>query len=337
MIQIDANKKHPGYTMRLALSLSILTQTPITIDNFRTTDENPGLNHCDHFYAKILEQIGGAETKGIEKNSTHVEFIPTTIKGGPQINMKAPSLTSTILPNLLLVYHNTNQNIAIIGPTHVEGKITVDYFKTVIMPLLKKININARIDVTKRGHGKDIGKINLHTKYSNNLKPLELIKKGDLERINLNVYSYGHNELQNSYILEGIRNTISKQNIIIKNITNNYVENREKLKGYGAEVEIVYDNVTIGADVCSSTKQPTQLGKELGDKIISLLARETPFDNHSANILVPFLAFHKLKFKIAYPKKDEYMDDCIYVCETLLGTKFKKEEREKDILLESNY
>jgi len=86
--------------------------------------------------------------------------------------------------------------------------------------------------------------------------------------------------------------------------------------------------------MCSTKKQPSQLGKELGDKIISMFVRDTPLDIHAGNIIVPFLAYHQKECKIIYPKKDKYMDDCLYVCETILGIKYKKEEREKDTYLE---
>jgi len=336
MITIDANRSHPGFTIRLALALATLNKTPITITNIRKEVEKPGLTYEDFIYVKILEQIAGADAKGIEKGSTEIIFEPKIIKTAQQINFKYPALVSVMLPYLLLMYHQTTQKISLSGPTNFENKLTVDYFQNVICPLLQKINVGARLEITKRGYAEDPGKIIFYVKETTKVKPLVLLEKGEFEHSKIHIHSYGHNESVNGYIIDGLKNTLTPKDIFINEYKSDFVENREKHKGYGADCVLLYENTVMGANVCSTKKQPTQLGKELADKIISLMARETPLDTHAANMIIPFLAYHKLNGKLLVPKKDEYLDDCLYVCETLLGTVSKKEEREKDILLEVN-
>lgn len=336
MITIDANRSHPGFTIRLALTLATLNKIPVTITNIRKEAEKPGLTYEDFIYVKILEQIAGATATGIDKGSTEIIFEPKIIKTAQQINFKHPALVSVMLPYLLLMYHQTTQKISLTGPTNFENKLTVDYFQNIICPLLQKINISARIDITKRGYAEDPGKIIFYIKESTKVKPMVLVEKGEFEHSKIFVHSYGHNESMNGYIIEGIKNTLVPKDIFINEYKSDFVENREKHKGYGVDCVLLYENTVLGANVCSTKKQPTQLGKELADKIISLLARETPLDTHAANMIIPFLAHHKLQGKMIVPKKEEYLEDCLYVCETLLETKYKKEEREKDILLEIN-
>ncbi len=336
MIIIDANRTHPGFTLRLALTFSTLKKEPIKIINIRSAADKPGLTYEDYIYVKIFEQIAGAESKGIEKGSTEIEFDPKTIKSAPQINFRHPALISVMLPYLLLLYHSTTQKISLTGPTNYENKLSGDYFQKVIIPLLKKINVNANIEITKRGYGEEPGKIILFTKESTKLKSFTMLEKGDLEHSIMYVHSYGHGESVNNYIIDGIKNTLTPKNILLNEYISTFVENREKHKGYGADIVLIYDNTVLGANVCSTKKQPSQLGKEMADKVISLVARDTPLDTHAANVIIPFLAYSGLNAKIIYPKKDDYLDDCLYVCETMLGTKSKKEEREKDILLEVN-
>jgi len=334
MITIDANQNHSGFIIRLAMSLAILKKIQIKIINIRQKEKNPGLTYSDYIYAKILEQIAVAESKGIEKGSTEIIFNPKTIKTAHQIIFRAPAIISVMLPYLVLIYHQTTQKIGLLGPTNYENKLSVDYFWQVIIPLLKKINIHASIEIIKRGYYKEQGKIIFNVKASNRYKYLELLKKEELEHSTVYVHSYGYNENINNYIIDGLKKTLGQKNIIINEYKSNFVENREKHKGYGADAVLIYDSTVLGANVCSIKKQPTQLGKELADKIISMVTRSTPLDIHAGNIIVPFIAYHNLGCKIVYPKKDDYMDDCLYVCETILGTKYKKEEREKDIYLE---
>lgn len=336
MITIDANRVHSGFTIRLALTLATLKNESICIQNIRLNSEKPGLSYEDYIYIKILEQIACAETKGIEKGSAELTFSPKNIRNAPQINFRFPAIVSVMLPYLLLIYHKTTQKISLTGPTNYENKLSIDYFQNVVIPLLKKINVNATVEITKRGYSEELGKVILYVKESTKLKPLELIEKGDLDRSSILIHSYGHNESINNYIIDGLKNNLIQKNVNINDYKSTFVENKEKHKGYGADACIIYDNTVLGANVCTTKKQPTQLGKELADKIISLETRDTPLDTHAGNIIIPFLAYHNLSAKLIYPKKDEYMDDCLYVCETILGTKYKKEEREKDIYLELN-
>ncbi|PIU22025.1 MAG: hypothetical protein COT14_03440 [Candidatus Diapherotrites archaeon CG08_land_8_20_14_0_20_30_16] len=336
MITIDAKRTHPGFILRLALSLAILEKKPITITNIRVENEKPGLTYEDFIYCKIFEQIAGTEVKGIEKGSTEMVFEPKTIRSAQQINFKFPALVTVMLPSLLLLYHQTTQKISLSGPTNYNDKISTDYFQNIVVELLHKVGIYAKLDITKRGYGDDTGKISLYTKEPTHVKYLELKEKGDLMHSFVLIHSYGHSEIINNYIIDGIKNALIQKNININEYKSEFVENREKRKGYGADAILIYENTILGTNVCSTTKQPSQLGKELGDKIASTISRDTPLDTHAGNIIIPFLAYHKQKCTIVYPKKDEYMDDCLYVCETILGTKYKKEEREKDILLELN-
>ncbi len=335
MFIIDANKNHSGFITRLSITLAILKKESIKVENIRINDENKGLNDEDVFYLTVLGQISQAETKGIARGSTEVEFIPKIIKKANQINFKYPAQLTVMLPYLLLLYHDSDQKISLMGPTNNENKLSIDYFQNIIIPMLSKINIHARLEITKRGYNKDVGKSILYTKKTTKVNNLDLLEKGDLLQSIIKVHSYGHNENINDYILDGIKNTLTPKEILINEYQNEFVENNEKHKGYGADAILIYENAILGANVSSHKKQPTQLGKELADKVISIYTRETPLDLNSSNMLIPFLVLHNKKFKIICPKKDSYLEDCLYICETLFDLKYNKEEREKDILIES--
>lgn len=335
MLTIDANKNHSGFSSRLAITLAILKKEDIKIENIRINDEEKGLTNEDVFYLTVLSQISNAKTKGITVGSTEVEFSPNTIKKANQINFKYPAHLTVMLPYLLLLYHDTDQKISLLGPTNNENKLSIDYFQNIIIPMLNKINIHARLEITKRGYNKDIGKSILYTKKTTKVNDFILLEKGELEHSSIKIHSYGYNETVNNYIEEGIKNTLLPKEIIIDEYISDFVENNSFNKGYGADAILIYENTILGTNVSSHKKQPTQLGKELADKVISIYTRDTPLDLNSSNMIIPFLVLHNKKFKIICPKKDTYLEDCLYICETLFGLKYTKEEREKDILLES--
>ena len=141
----------------------------------------------------------------MELGSTEIEFIPKTIKKANQINFKYPAHSTVMLPYLLLLYHDSDQKISLLGPTNNENKLSIDYFQNVIIPLLNKINIHARLEITKRGYNKDIGKSILYTKKTTRVNDLILLEKGELEHSSIKIHSYGYSEAINNYMEEGIK------------------------------------------------------------------------------------------------------------------------------------
>lgn len=321
--------------MRLATTLAICENKAIQVKNIRINDEKPGLTYEDTIYLEILKQISNAEVNGIKEGSTEYTFSPKIIRKAPLISFKYPSLLTVLLPYLFILYYNEDMNIGLLGPTNSENKLSADYFKNIICPMFSKIGLNFKIEITKRGYDKDQGKIILHIKKSSKIKNFELLEKGDLEHITIDIHSYGHKEIINEYILEGIKNTLNPKEIKVNEFLNTFVENRDKNKGFGADVIIRYENTLMGTNLSSSKKQPTQLGKELADKLISLYERETPLDLNCTNMILPILCKENKNFNMIVPKKDTRINDCLYICELFYNTKYNLEEREKDYLLKS--
>lgn len=334
MIELETNEKEPGYYIRLALSLSILTTTSIKINNIRINEEQPGLTKSDIMYIKVLSQICGGNLKDVDKGNASFSFEPTKINcQGQIINLVFPALTPLFLPYLMLILHNTNHKLRINGPTNREKKITIDYIKEVICPLFNKINIKQRIDITKRGYYQDKGSIILTTKETKEIYPLELTKMQDIDRIFAIVHSYGHSDNVNSYMLEGAQKRLKLEELKINKFENIYVENREKYKGYGLDLFASYDDVVLGANYTSIKKQASQVGKEAADRLISTINKKLPLDKHATNIIIPALCFSKKPSTLLVPKDDEFINIAMDLCTKILKTEFKVTESEEDKML----
>jgi len=336
MIELQASEKEPGYFIRLVLSLSILTKTPVKIDNIREKEEQKGLTKSDVMYIKLFSQMSNAKLKNVDKGKTSFTFEPSEEHPNCQtlvINLSFPALVPLFLPYLMFIYQNKNCKVRINGPTNREKKITIDYIKDVICPLLNEINVKQRIDITKRGYYQDSGSIILNTKETKEILPLELLKQGEIDRIRAIVHSYGYNDAINEYMLDGAQKRLKLENIKISAIENTHVENREKYKGYGIDLFAIHGNIVLGANYTSIKKQASQVGKEAADRLISTIARKLPLDKHASNIIIPFLCFAKGKSKLLVNKNDDFIAIGTDICTKMLGTEFKMTDVDEDKMI----
>jgi|GEM_PF-3091319 len=329
-LELVANEEEPGYYIRLCLALSVLSKQPVKITNIRQKPEEFGLTKSDFMYIKIFEQMSCAKTDNVNKNESYFYFDPSGFKCNGQIlNISFPGLVSQFLPNIMLVLYNTTHKIRINGPTDKEKKITVDYIKHAIIPLLDKINIKQRIDITKRGYYQDMGSIILQTKETKDVYPIELTKTGEFDRIIAFVHSYGYGDIINKYMLEGAQNRLRQENLKINNVDDYFVENRERFKGYGIDLFAIYENTILGANYTSIKKHATQVGKESADRLLSTIKKGLPLDKHAANIIIPFLCLAKKQSTIIVPKNDIFISIATDLCNKFLGTEFEIEPIEE--------
>ncbi len=332
MLELKTNEKEPGYYIRLATTLSILSKTPIKIQDIRLKEDSKGLNKSDIMYVKILAQLCNAKLKNFDKGKNNFTFEPgPKCSNGQIINLQFPALISLFLPYIMMIFYNTNHKIRMNGPTNREKKITVDYLKDVICPLLNEIGIKQRIDITKRGYYQDLGSIILTTRETKEILPLILEKQGELDRIYATVHSYGYSNDINQYMIDGAQKRLKLENLKINNVDTIYVENREKYKGYGIDLFGVFDNnIVLGGNYTSIKKQASQVGKEAADRLVSTVKRGLPLDKHASNIIIPILALGKKESRFLVQKNDEFINIATELCNKMLGTEFEFKDVDED-------
>ena len=335
MLELDCNKEHIGSFIRNALSLSIVSNIPVSIKNIRVEGEHKGLRKSDLMYITILSQLSNAKTENVILHSTNFTFTPNKLKtNGQLINLKFPALTPLFLPSLMFIFYNTSHKIRIVGPTNRENKITIDFVKRVLLYWLNKIGIKHKLDIVKRGYFQGLGSVILTTREMKDVLPLNITEVEDVDRITAIVYSYGHKEEINRFVLLGAKNRLRQFEYNLNKVDSICLENNEKYKGYGIDLFAEYDDLAVvGGNYTSISKNASQVGKEGTDRLIGVLKKKTPFDKQTANLIIPFLALSKKPSEILIPRKDEYLNIITDLCNKFLGTTFEFEEKENNNFL----
>ncbi len=141
--------------MRSALAMSAITGHNIRIVNIRANRPKPGLANQHLTGLRVMKDVCEANVSGDRVGSTGVSFEPGEIRHGNYIFEvgTAGSVTlvlQTILPALASV--KGESTIRVTGGTDVKWSPPVDYYRLVLFPILKKIGLDCRLDIRRRGY-----------------------------------------------------------------------------------------------------------------------------------------------------------------------------------------
>jgi RNA 3'-phosphate cyclase len=156
MIKIDGSYgEGGGQILRTAVSLSVLTNTPITVNHIRANRNNPGLRPQHHLALTIMKQLSNAETKGLKFGSSEIVFHPNNIRGGSfEFDIETAGSMVLVFQTILLGLLKTRKpvKIRLHGGSDVKWSPSWDYFKEVFLPVLEQMGMSFSAQLVKRGY-----------------------------------------------------------------------------------------------------------------------------------------------------------------------------------------
>jgi RNA 3'-phosphate cyclase len=337
MIEIDGSQKSgSGTILRLSIALSAITGQPLHITNIRQNRPKPGLKP-QHLEAVLTAgKLCNAKIQGASLGSRELCFTPQEIKGG---NVEAIIETAGSIPMLFLatlpicLFAQTPVRVHVAkGGTDTLHAPTINYLRSVFLPAVKRMGVEAEISVQKYGYyPKGMGEATMTVKPNRNLKPLELEIFGRLEEIkgisvctflaDRKVAERQANEakdylLQNSY----------KSEIQIVNDQSNPMQKGSSIVLW-AQTEI---GVFIGADsIGELRKKAESVGREAAQKLLAELSVQPTVDVFLADMLIPYIALVQGKSSFLTRTLSQHIESNVWLMEKILNIKFtiKKEEK----------
>jgi RNA 3'-phosphate cyclase len=356
MILLDGSYKNGGgQILRTALALSTLTQKPFIMKNIRLQRPNPGLKAqhmtCINTLQKLCE---GQKTQGTSIKSSEIKFIPGIYKAkNCEIDIGTAGSIPLLLQSILLpsIFSDKKHSITIKGGTDVKWSMTIDYFKEVIIPQLKRFCNEIKILTKKRGYypkGGGIVEIRINPSIKrNSFENFEDFKKTIKSLIN--IYSLkGKTKLLS---IDGTINISSNQNIEILNriekamksklsIFNtpiNIQKEQSNTISEGTSItiwakcktkrEFDTDNpIIIGADqIGEKNSSPEEIGQIAAEKLIKEIESKKCVDEHLADNLIPAMALLPGS-QIETSRISNHTKSNIYAVEQFIGKIFEIKE-----------
>lgn len=159
LLKIDGSTgEGGGQIIRTALSLSMLTGTPIEIINIRTGRAKPGLMRQHLVCVQASQEISNAAVTGAQMGSTTFSFTPNAIQSGDYtFDIGSAGSTSLVLQTLLpaLLFANTGlaaqSTVTIKGGTHNPLAPTTDFLTGAFVPALAKLGMHVDLELQQVG------------------------------------------------------------------------------------------------------------------------------------------------------------------------------------------
>jgi len=353
MIHIDGSFGESGGAMlRQAIGLSIITGKPFTMDNIRAGRPHPGLSMQHLTALNFAKEICSASVEGNLLGSTRVVFSPNIIKDeivNKDIDIGTAGSITLFLQSVLLpaMFSGKEFNLRITGGTDVAWSIPIDYFINVLaLQLRPYADINIRV-INRGYYPKGDGCIEFHCKGKHTLinihdAPMIFLEDTTQKHNTLFGISHASSSLKHSMVAErqekgarlilehaGIKSDIiteynntscdgsgiviwtEKENIITNDQNKDNKINNDKNK----------NTVILGSDCLGSRGKPAEdVGREAARRILSLIERNIPCDEHLADQLIPLLGL--VGGEIITEEITGHIKSNIYVTERFLDVKF---------------
>ena len=334
MFEIDGSQKSgSGTILRLAVALAAATSEPLHIFNIRQNRPQRGLKP-QHLKAVLTAaKLCNAEVKGATLGSRELWFKPHEVKGG---NVEAEIGTAGSIPMLLMAAlpicifaKNTVRLHVAKGGTDVSHSPTINYLRSVLLPTLKQMGLDAAINVHKYGYyPKGMGEATMTVKPPQKLQPINLNSFGKLKNVKgVSVCTF----LADKQVAERQAKA-----------AHNYLSD----KGYTPDIQVVNDQsnpfqkgssivlwaetdtgTIIGADAIGELKKTSEaVGREAAEKLHAELSNKPTVDVHLADMLVPYMALAEGTSSFLTRKVSDHLETNIWLVEKMLKARFNLQE-----------
>lgn len=153
MLELDGSGGG-GQLLRTALSLSVLSGTPFRMEGVRANRPEPGLRPQHVAAVKLLAAIGDADVSGAEVGAETLAFEPRGVRPGTyDVDIGTAGSVTLLFDAVLPLAGALDGPIAVraTGGTDVKWAPTVDHYRRVKLPLLRRYGVGAAVDLDRRG------------------------------------------------------------------------------------------------------------------------------------------------------------------------------------------
>lgn len=185
MLEIDGSLgEGGGQVLRSALTLSMLTRTPIHLKHIRARRSKPGLM-AQHLKAvDAAAAVSHAEVNGAFLGSTSLTFQPGEIRSGRyKFEISTAGSTSLVLQTIFipLSLGGSASSVMITGGTHVPWAPCYHYLEQQWLPFMRAIGFDAQLKLFQAGfYPQGGGRIDAAVRPAAQITPLRLEARHEL-------------------------------------------------------------------------------------------------------------------------------------------------------------
>lgn len=292
MLELDGSAGG-GQLVRTALALSVLSGTPFRMDGIRGGRPEPGLRPQHVAAVELLEAVADADVTGAEEGAESLEFEPRTLRPGSYeadigTAGSVPLLYDAVLPVATAL--SGRLEVRATGGTDVRWSPTFDYYRRVKLPLLRRVGVDATVDLDRRGfYPAGGGKATLWLGPSA-LRPLELGSRG--APVGARVYSTASEDLAERDVAERQADAavggLEDAGLDVTERTVQYADCRST--GSAVVLRLDYEETIAGFDALGERGKPAEdVAESAVSRARAFAGSAAAMDAHMADQLVVLL------------------------------------------------
>jgi len=330
MITIDGGAKSgSGTIVRYSVALASLLATEIKIQNIRQRRDKPGLRAQHLKVIQACAEMCHGVVENAAVGSKEITYIPRERFNGGEYEWDIGTAGSTtmfaqaLLP--LACFAEKPSKFRLEGGLFQDFAPSAYHMKFVLLPLLKKMGIQAELEIIRPGYvPKGKGIIEIEVEPVEKLKPFNLIEQGKITSINgIALSSHLEEKKVSQRMAQECRKTLNAQ-------------------GYKAEITEIYDEsslqegaaLAIYADTSSGSvigsdragrpgRRSESIGRYVAQNFMEDINTGATVDRYIADQLIIYAGLAEGTTRYSIPRITEHVETNLWLIEEFLGARTK--------------
>lgn len=328
MLEIDGSYgEGGGQILRSAVALAALTGQEMKISNIRAKRDRPGLAAQHLAAVRGVASLCDGEFSA-EVGSTELEFRPGKVQGGAhRIDVGTAGSVTLVLQASLLASMKAEKGteLEVIGGTNVRMSPPIDYYSSVLLPLLSKMGVEVRLELLQRGfYPRGGGRVKAIVVPSTP-RPVVLEERGPLTELGGTAFTQDLPD----HVAERMSNAVRKR--FLGSELKIHMERTSGLSpGAGIALHARFRDTVLGADALGERGVPSE---KVGDSAALRLKEELDgpgtLDVHAADQLVAYLALADGPSSFVVREVTEHLRTQMWLLPQFLDVRFDVSELER--------
>ena len=322
-------KSGSGTIVRYSVALASLLATEIKIQNIRQRRDKPGLR-AQHLKAiQACAEMCHGVVENAAVGSKEITYIPREKFNGGEYHWDIGTAGSTtmfaqaLLP--LACFAEKPSKFRLEGGLFQDFAPSAYHMKFVLLPLLKKMGIQAELEIIRPGYvPKGKGIIEIEVEPVEKLKPFNLIEQGKITTINgIALSSHLEEKKVSQRMAQECRKILSSQGYEVE-ITEIYDESSLQ---EGAALAI-YANTSSGSIIGSDRagrpgRKSESIGRYVAQNFTEDVNTAAAVDRYIADQLIIYAGLAEGISRYSIPKITEHVETNLWLIEEFLGARTK--------------
>ena len=295
MLDIDGSHgEGGGQLLRTAVALAALTGTPLRFRAIRAKRDEPGLAPQHLAAVHAVAVLCGARVDGLALRSQEIVFAPSSLRGGEfAFDVGTAGSVTLVLQALLpvMVAARASFRIRVTGGTDIRGAPPLDYLREVVLALISRMGVHARLVTRRRGYyprGGGVVEVSLNP---SRLRPLCLEAVGQ----SLQIGGLAHIAPLPMHIAERMAaaalRRLGPRDAPVRCETAIVADEEAIGQGGAVVMWAQFEHTVVGAGrVAERGVRAETLGEAVGSELAADLAAHATIDVHAADQILVYLA-----------------------------------------------